>query len=293
VTVIGGYLGAGKTTLVNRLLSADHGRRLAVLVNDFGEINVDVELVAAHGAETLGLTNGCICCSIGDSLGAAFDQVLALDPRPDQIVVEASGVADPTKVAAYGRGWPGCRLDAVVVLADAQTIRANAVDPFVGELVIRQLRAADLVLITKTDMTDDEETGAVLGWVAEAIGSDRAVLCCTRGLVDAGLILDIGVSDGSTECDRHPADPMGTSGFDTWVVDLSEPISRADLERALVEWPARVVRMKGVIGLADGSVVVAQRVGQRVSIEPAPPTVTGGKSLVAIAVSETPTPGLP
>jgi hypothetical protein len=105
VTIIGGYLGAGKTTLINALLAADHGRRLAVLVNDFGAVNIDVELIERHDGETISLTNGCICCSIADSLGESLDQVLALEPRPDQIVIEASGVADPAAIAGYGQGW--------------------------------------------------------------------------------------------------------------------------------------------------------------------------------------------
>ena len=102
-----------------------------------------------------------MCCSIADALGDALDTVLALDPRPDQIVIEASGVADPAKVAHYGQGWPGCRLDSVTVLADAETIRARARDRFVGELVTRQLRGGDLVILTKTDLIDDSALAGV------------------------------------------------------------------------------------------------------------------------------------
>ena len=133
VTVVAGYLGAGKTTLINELLRHDHGRRLAVLVNDFGAVNIDAALIADHDGQTISLKNGCVCCSIADELGDALDRVLALEPAPDQIVIEASGVADPANVAAYGQGWPGCRLDAVVVLADAETVQAKSRDQFVGE----------------------------------------------------------------------------------------------------------------------------------------------------------------
>ncbi len=168
MTIIGGYLGAGKTTLINSLLAADHGRRLAVLVNDFGAVNIDVELIERHDGETISLTNGCICCSIADSLGESLDQVLALEPRPDQIIIEASGVADPAAIAGYGEGWPGCRLDAVVVLVDAEAIRRQARDQFVGELVTRQLKRGDLVLLTKSDLLPGNEVQAVIDWVGAA-----------------------------------------------------------------------------------------------------------------------------
>ena len=163
VTVVAGYLGAGKTTLINELLAHDHGRRLAVLVNDFGAVNIDAALIADHDGQTISLKNGCVCCSIADELGDALDRVLALEPAPDQIVIEASGVADPANVAAYGQGWPGCRLDAVVVLADAETIQAKSRDQFVGELVVRQLRRADIVMATKCDLVTKARAGSRAG----------------------------------------------------------------------------------------------------------------------------------
>ena len=100
-TLLGGYLGAGKTTLVNRLL-ATTDRRLVVLVNDVGAINVDVALIASHDGETLTLSNGCVCCAIADDLGPALERVreLAAGPNPpEQVIMELSGVAEPARVA--------------------------------------------------------------------------------------------------------------------------------------------------------------------------------------------------
>ena len=94
VAVVGGYLGAGKTTLINHLLSSPHGLRLAVLVNDFGAIDIDADLLSAHEGDTISLSNGCVCCAIGDALGDALDRVLEADPPPDRIVAEQpEGVA--------------------------------------------------------------------------------------------------------------------------------------------------------------------------------------------------------
>src|SRR4051794_19414238 len=122
LTVIGGYLGAGKTTLLNRLLHQNEGRRFAVLVNDFGSINIDAALIASHDGETMSLTNGCICCSLANGFLTALTQLRNRAEPPEHIIVEASGVADPLKIAQYGH-TPGFRLESIIVLADAETVR--------------------------------------------------------------------------------------------------------------------------------------------------------------------------
>ncbi len=152
VTIVGGYLGAGKTTLINRLLEDDHSLRIAVLVNDFGEINVDADLIADHDGQTLALTNGCVCCSIADDLGGALATISSQAPQADHIVIEASGVADPGRIANYAYSQPGLSLDGVVILADCETVDTLVGDRFVGSTVKRQLSAADILLLTKTDL---------------------------------------------------------------------------------------------------------------------------------------------
>ena len=140
VTVIGGYLGAGKTTLLNALLRNESGTRFAVLVNDFGSINVDAEAIASTGADTVELTNGCTCCTIGGDLVLALKAVLARPQPPDAIVIEASGVADPAAVARLAACHPALASQVTIVVADAETVRARADDKYVGGLVRRQLR---------------------------------------------------------------------------------------------------------------------------------------------------------
>lgn len=286
VTVIGGYLGAGKTTLVNRLLAADHGRRLAVLVNDVGAVNIDAALIAARHGDAVSLENGCICCSINDELGDALDRVLDLDPVPDQIIVEASGVADPAKVVAYAQGWPGCRLDAVVTLADVETVQTRADDRFVGELVTRQLRRADAVVITKCDLVNRERVDAVAAWITQTVGA-VAVVESVDGRLDPALILDVVGSEPLEP--RPPPNASGEPALDddtigwgepaladdaieTMVLHLDRPVARRQLESALASWPPSVLRVKGVVAVDSGrpSQVVVHRVGRRTTIEPAP-----------------------
>ncbi len=122
LTIVGGFLGAGKTTLVNHLLRHADGRRLAVLVNDFGAVNIDAALIAGRAGDVVRLTNGCLCCSIGDSFVDALIAVMRGPVLPDHVVIEASGVADPGRVAELAYLDPAFSLHGVVVLADAERV---------------------------------------------------------------------------------------------------------------------------------------------------------------------------
>ena len=167
MAVLGGFLGAGKTTLLNRILTGDHGVRYAVLVNDFGALDVDGGLVAAHGGETVTFANGCVCCSMGDDLVGAIDRLLDGDRPPERILVETSGVADPTPVADVATLHPGLARDLVVVLADAGTLRSRHEDRRLRDTVARQLDAADLLVLNKCDRVSEEECEATESWVRD------------------------------------------------------------------------------------------------------------------------------
>ena len=160
-TVIGGYLGAGKTTLLNNLLTRSHGLRAAVLINDFGDVNVDASLIAAHDGDTISLANGCMCCSLSGGFASAIATILARAEHLDAIIVEASGVAEPGKIAQYGQMF-GLPLDGVLVVVDAEQIRAQALNKYVGDTVLRQLGQADLMLLNKTDLAPDLRRGPKL-----------------------------------------------------------------------------------------------------------------------------------
>ena len=185
MSVLGGFLGAGKTTLLNRVLSGRHGVRHAVLVNDFGELNVDGDLVAAHDGETITFANGCLCCSMGDDLVGAIDRLLAGGRRIDQILVEASGVADPRPIADVATLHPDLVRDLVVVLADAETVRARHDDRRLRDTVVRQLDAADLVVLNKCDRLPGEALEATESWVR-----DRARAPVVRA-VEADIPLEL------------------------------------------------------------------------------------------------------
>ena len=200
VTLIGGYLGAGKTSLLNHLLTHAGGERLAVLVNDFGALGLDAALVARRDADTVTLTNGCVCCSIADDFGAALDVQVRADEPPQRIVVETSGVAEPAKTARYASGWPGVRLDAVLAVVDLETIRARAKDRFVGDLVVRQIESADLIVANKSDRVDASTRRSAAQWLARR-APRAAQVETSHGRVAPAVVLgvDLGVSGGFVE----------------------------------------------------------------------------------------------
>ena len=161
LTILGGYLGAGKTTLINRLLAAPKGRKLTILVNDFGAINIDAGLIAAHDGDTLTLTNGCACCQLRDDMIDQLTQLSRQQNPPDQIIVEASGAGEPARLAYLGYGIDGLRLDAVFVAVDAADFAKRRNDKFVGKLVTRQIAQADLIFLTKSELTADHGAQAI------------------------------------------------------------------------------------------------------------------------------------
>ncbi len=264
VTLLGGYLGVGKTTVLNRLL-ARTDRPIAVLVNDVGEINIDHRLIARRHGDVVELTDGCICCSLSDGLGKAFDGLRARPQPPDHLVIELSGVADPAQVVPWARS-NGFRLDGIVVLVDAEQFPDRLADPVTGPLIRRQLQVADLALVTKTDLVD----GATAQRVAADVGgltdgapvgrsSDPDVVA---GLLDTGTRRPGGVDDtpSPTLFDAHR----------TSVVTLPDPVDRHEIDRLLDALEPDVVRAKGVARTPDGQRLLIQVVGARRAVTPLP-----------------------
>ncbi len=157
--MIGGYLGAGKTTLLNRLLGDSGGRRLAVLVNDFGAIDIDARLVSSRAGETISLTNGCVCCSMGGELLFKLAGLRDRDDPPEHVVIEASGVGDPAAISMYG-DVPGFRRDGTIVVVDASTLSEHGPESRVGLQVEDQLRSAHLIILNKRDLASPEAVRA-------------------------------------------------------------------------------------------------------------------------------------
>ena len=247
MSVVGGFLGAGKTTLLNRILSGRHGVRYAVLVNDFGELNVDGDLVAEHGGDTVTFANGCVCCTMGGDLVGAIDRLLDGARCPEQILVEASGVADPSAIAEVAILHPGLARDLVVVLADAETVRARHEDERLQDTVDRQLAAADLVVLNKCDRVAEDERAAAESWLRVR---SRAPVVRT---VDADLPMALLSAARAEPPPSAKVDgaPDHYHQFHSHFVPCPDPIDRDRLRAALQGLAPRVLRAKGFV-VADG-----------------------------------------
>jgi G3E family GTPase len=271
VTILGGYLGAGKTTLINHVLSHTHGVRVAVLVNDFGAVNIDASLISSRAEDTITLSNGCVCCTIQDDLGAAIDTQLRRDQPPQHILIEASGVAEPARMLRYVESWPGLSRHAVVCVVDVETIRERATDKFVGRVVRRQIGSADLLILNKTDLADAASLSAVVDWLAD-LAPGAGIVTSSWSRVDPALVLE---GARSTAGPRYGELAHAQPGeFFNAVVPMAKALDLRKLETVLGHLPPSVHRIKGfVIDSATGRTMLVQCVGARHSIEQRPHSV--------------------
>lgn len=279
-TLLGGYLGAGKTTIVNHLLRTARGRRLVVLVNDVGAVNVDATLIADHDGETLTLTNGCVCCGIADDFGRTLEQIRELPEPPDHVLMELSGVAEPARVAPWAN-TAGFRLDGIVVAADADQIAEHIGRAYVGDTIRAQLAAADVVLLTKPDLAADGGSSARRLIAATTSAPSLEVV---SGVVDIEVVLGV-VRDPSAPGDAPPgaSDP---EGHETSLLDIGD-ITTDELRGVVDGLGSDVVRAKGLVMCVDDAAPIeVQVVGRRRTIRRRPDLDRGRASgeLVTISV---------
>lgn len=262
VTVIGGYLGAGKTTLVNHLLRHNDGQRLAVLVNEFGELPIDADLIEAEEDGLVSISGGCVCCAYGSDLIGALDDLKALDPPPDHVLIEASGVALPASIATTVGLVQGLRADAILVLADADQVQANAANSYLSDTIDRQLAQADILLVTKPDLARDLD--GVTAWLRGKTPHAR-IIPAEKGAVPISAIL------GALPLPArgHRPDQGAHSLFASHVLRPQGPVDATALARALATTPS-VTRAKGFVAGADGPALI-HVVGHRHDVEPADP----------------------
>ncbi|HZD30878.1 MAG TPA: GTP-binding protein [Candidatus Angelobacter sp.] len=282
ITVLTGFLGAGKTTLLNRILNGDHGLRIAVLVNDFGSINIDADLVVGveAGGDIISLSNGCVCCSIRDDLLTAVEQVTERPEQPEYIILEASGVAEPSVIAftfINASFRERIRLDSIICVIDASQVFAV---PEQMELKIRQVAYADMLLLSKTDLASRDEIARIRAWLDDRFSRYRLVEA-PHGEVPMEILLASGRFDPSQmdagrqiaddcaagHCD-HPHHHHASSQFTTWSFETDKPMSLEALREAAKKLPASIYRCKGVVHSSDepSRRAVLQVVGKRVDI---------------------------
>jgi G3E family GTPase len=275
ITVLTGFLGAGKTTLLNRILRGGHGLRVAVLVNDFGSINIDAELVVGISSDVISLSNGCICCTIRDDLIATVLATVARPERPEYILLEASGVAEPSGIAMTFNN-PGLRdairLDGILCIVDAEQVFAV---PEAMELKIFQMACADMVILNKVDLVDRDQVDRIRAWLDSRFNRCRLIEA-TRANVPLPVLLSagrFGASRPDADGDSHGHDEPDHDHdhavqFGTWSYETDRPLSLETLQEVASRLPAAIYRAKGLVYAAEAPErrAILQVVGRRVDI---------------------------
>ncbi|NHN91714.1 cobalamin biosynthesis protein CobW [Acetobacter sicerae] len=298
VTVITGFLGAGKTTLLRNLLSQAHGRRIAVVVNEFGSLGIDGETLRSCGIEgcpdedIVELTNGCLCCTVADDFLPTMRALIDRPQPPEHIVIETSGLALP-KPLLKAFGWPDIRtrmtVDGVITLVDTPAVAAGrfaddpeaiaaqqAADPSLdhdnplAEVFEDQLLSADLVVLNKTDLLDEAELEAVEAEITALLPRKRVMLRAVEGRLDPAVLLGLEASaeDDLTARPSHHdgADEHEHDDFDSFVLTVPEQESVDAFVKRLAEVAVQfdILRLKGFAAVKGKAMRLAvQGVGSR------------------------------
>src|SRR4051794_37828969 len=299
-TIVTGFLGAGKTTLIRHLLANAQGRRLAVIVNEFGDLGIDGEILKGCGDAScpeeniVELANGCLCCTVADEFVPALDMILAREPRVEHIVIETSGLALP-KPLVQAFQWPSIRsrvtVDGVIAVVDGAALADGRVaadldalatqrstdasldhDDPVEEVFEDQVACADLVILSKADLIDAAGAARANAIVGEHIGRAVKVVPSMHGRVDPAILLGLGLAveddiDGRKTNHDDELDHEHDE-FDSFVVEIPSISDPADLSRRVqaAAEQENVLRVKGFVEVGGKPMrLLLQAVGPRVN----------------------------
>jgi len=268
--------------LMKHLLRHANGVRLAVLVNDFGDLPIDAELIEAQDGDVINLSGGCVCCSYGDDLSLSLQKLQALPSQPEHIFIEASGVALPGAIGKSLSLLRAYRLDSIVVLADAATVQSAATQKYIGDTIARQLSDADLIVLNKHDLLTDEQVRSVNLWLDEQY-SHTPRIDSVHSTVSPDVLFDLkpGAANAQGFEHVHAADSL----FSTLSLSMKHTVDANHLAAQLAQKRHGLVRAKGFVQDTDNVMKTIQVVGRRWVVTPAPEGVTAG--LVCIASTDT------
>jgi G3E family GTPase len=289
-TVLVGFLGAGKTTLLNRLLSEAHGQKLAVIVNDFSEVNVDARLVKHESERLVEMSNGCICCTLREDLVESLRELSDL-PGIDGIVIESTGIGEPMPIAQafHMEDLPErVRLQEIVTVVDSANFwtdfarneliedeAGNQVEAPLAPLLVEQIEYTNIILLNKTDLAAPEDLDRLEGF-SRGLNPDAKVYRTTRGEIATALVratdsyrYELGPesegwdetweSDGTGEADEY--------GFNSFTYVASEPLVYDAFMALLDDWPDSILRAKGFLNFADHEPILLSIVRNQVEAQ--------------------------
>lgn len=276
VTIIGGYLGSGKTTLVNHLLRNANGVKLAVLVNEFGALPIDADLIEAQDDTMISIAGGCVCCSYGNDLIQAMMDLSDLAQKPDHILIESSGVAMPGAIAASVSIMEGLTVEGIIVLADGDTIQEQAENAYIGDTIERQLLAADLVLLNKCDLIEDSQVAHVQAWLTRKAPNASVIRVHHAHVPNSVVLQPFDRRDLVTTDAIHPH----ADAFDSQVLQFETACDAEAVAQRLAAPELNLIRAKGFVLTAAGMRAI-HTVGRRWSVSDAPKGAAPGVVVIA------------
>ena len=299
VTIITGFLGSGKTTLISHLMKNPQGKKLAIIVNEFGTLGIDGDILKNCADENcpleniVELSNGCICCTVADDFIPTMDSLLSLKEKPDHIIIETSGLALP-KPLLKAFSWPDIKskitVDGVIAIADAEAVSEGRFAPDIdtvntqrledpsidhetplSEVFEDQVSCADIILLSKTDLIDENGIRLAREIIAKETKASVSMIEIANGVVDPKLILGL---DANAELDLHnrPShhdgfDDHEHDDFDTVVIQIEEISDIDQLKDRIANLAEKesILRIKGFVAVKDKPMrLLVQAVGKRV-----------------------------
>ena len=286
ILLVTGFLGAGKTTVVNHLLAHAEGRRIAAVVNDFGAINIDAELIEGASDGVVSLANGCICCSLQGDLLRTLAALLRRDPKPEFIVIETSGVADPADIVRNLMDpliWREAPLETVLCVLDAAT-PATALND--DALLRSQLRAADVVALSKVDLAGAANP-APLRDAVRALRPGAVMVDALHGEVPAVLLFPADADRAPTPRETGPRRPAADR-FEALSWTSERPVSLPRLQQAIGRLAPKLARAKGLFETVEqpGRLTVFQLAGGRATLAPGGTPTAGAPRARIVFIAE-------
>ncbi len=280
-TVFSGFLGSGKTTIISSLIETlqKNGVQVVYIKNEIGDENVDGQIMEGKNIKTKELLNGCICCTLVGPFIQAIDEVIET-LQPDRIIIEASGAADPSAIALMIDSHPRLERDGVISIIDVVNFEGYKDLSMTAQ---NQTKFTDLLVFNKVELVDLARKQAVVGYVRE-LNNHSPVVEAPKGTLDPNVVFGLSTKEldtllasqeGQDHAEHHhDHDHLAEDGITTFHLTLPGKCERADLQAFLEATPGSIYRIKGFVQLRDGSAVVANKVGKRINLEPAPEGVT-------------------
>tara|TARA_Y100001968_G_scaffold168387_1_gene154202 strand:- start:315 stop:1328 length:1014 start_codon:yes stop_codon:yes gene_type:complete len=267
VTILTGFLGSGKTTLLNHILTNQDGMKTAVLVNEFGEIGIDNDLIVKTGEDVIELTNGCICCTINGELNEAINKILTNNHDIEYLIVETTGLADPLPVAmTINAVREKLRLDSIITLIDAENFDENLLS---SQIARSQIIYGDMLLINKCDLVDKKKILNIEMKISE-IKNDPRILKSIKGNIPLPLLLSVGLfqtdliagnsfdhdHDHDHEHEHEHEHEQSIEGFTSFSFQSNYPFSLRKFQNFLDnQLPSSVYRAKGILWFEESQII--------------------------------------